>query len=78
MIKLSFFSRKQFLLDPPIIEQPKPKIQQQKIQRPSSIQTYSDEFENATSTRSSTPIKQKTIPEKPRVIQQPISSKFCV
>lgn len=62
--------------DPSIIEKSKPKPQQQKIQRPSSLQTYSDDYENITSTRSSTPIKQKLIPEKPRVIQQPLSSKF--
>jgi hypothetical protein len=44
--------------------------QQQKIQRPTSLPTYSDDYENITSTRSSTPIKQKQISEKPRIIQQ--------
>ncbi len=59
------------------MDQPKSKLksEQQKIQRPASLQTYSDDYENITSTRSSTPISQRKRPEKPRVIQQPIPSK---
>jgi hypothetical protein len=49
--------------------------QQPKIDRPPSLQTYSDDYENITSTGSLTPVKQKLISEKSRPIQQPISEK---
>lgn len=64
---------------------------QEKIQPQStSLHTYSDDYENMTSTRSSTPRQQKPkpekarpaqqplIPEKPRVIQQPVLRKLSI
>jgi len=65
---------KSFSLEPPISNQP----QQQTIQRPTALQTYPDDYENITSTSSSTSIHHKQIPEKPRVIQQPVPSKSFI
>jgi hypothetical protein len=57
-------------LDPSISEK------SQRQQKPTTLQTYSDDYENTASTISSTPINHKQIPQKPRVIQQPIPSMF--
>ncbi|UJR14698.1 hypothetical protein I4U23_001691 [Adineta vaga] len=46
----------------------------QKLPRSSNQQTYSDDYENPTSTISSTPVSPRPSPQKPRVIQQPIPS----
>ncbi len=61
-------------LEPPKSNQP----QQQTVQRPTTLQTYPDDYENITSTSSSTSIHHKQIPEKPRVIQQPVPSKSFI
>ncbi len=60
-------------ITPATSSQPQPPAQ--KIQKPPTLETYSDDYENITSTRSSTPAKQKPVQEKPRVIQQPVPSK---
>ncbi|CAF0725174.1 unnamed protein product [Adineta steineri] len=51
---------------------PPPPPTKQKVQRPTTIQTYSDDYENMTSTVSSIPTNHKQSPQKPRVIPQPL------
>ncbi|CAF1433270.1 unnamed protein product, partial [Adineta steineri] len=51
---------------------PPPPPTKQKLQRPTTIQTYSDDYENMTSTVSSIPTNHKQSPQKPRVIPQPL------
>ncbi len=60
-------------LDPSISEKSQ---RQRKLEKPTTLQTYSDDYENTASTISPSPINHKQIPQKPRVIQQPIPSMF--
>ncbi|CAF0746161.1 unnamed protein product [Adineta ricciae] len=47
----------------------------QKIQRPTVLQTYSDDYENYSTTTTSTPASPRPAPEKPRVTQQPMPAR---
>ncbi|CAF4002706.1 unnamed protein product, partial [Adineta steineri] len=53
-------------------QQTPPPPTKQKVQRPTTIQTYSDDYENMTSTVSSIPTNHKQSPQKPRAIPQPL------
>ncbi|CAF5092586.1 unnamed protein product, partial [Rotaria sp. Silwood1] len=50
----------------------KSEYEQKQIERPTSVQSYSDDYENSSSTTSSMSIQQQQTPQKPRVIQQPV------
>lgn len=54
------------IISPPVIEQPKAKVKtpEPRVQKSSSPRTYSDDYENIPSSRTSTPIKQRSASEK--------------